>query len=85
MIEIYTKKLNKVLNENVNVTKPQGLQHLLKYVCVIVNNMLTAAVKSKYDCPRFIINVAPGPTRASTQLRSSKGKKTRRRGSTTRE
>ena len=33
-----------VLNENVNVTKQQGSQHLLKYVCIIANNMLTAAV-----------------------------------------
>ena len=33
-----------VLNETVNVTKQQGSQHLLKYVCIIANNMLTAAV-----------------------------------------
>ena len=30
--------------ENVDVTKQQGSQHLLKYVCIIANNMLTAAV-----------------------------------------
>ena len=35
----------KILNENVvNETKPQGLQHLLKYVCIIAIKMLTAAV-----------------------------------------
>ena len=33
-----------VLNENVNVTEQKGWQHLLKYVCIIANNMLTAAV-----------------------------------------
>ena len=32
------------LNENVNVTEQKGWQHLLKYVCIIANNMLTAAV-----------------------------------------
>ena len=26
-------------------TKPQGSQHLLKYVCIIAINMLTAAVQ----------------------------------------
>ena len=45
MIEIYTKKLQKFVNENVKVTKPQGSQHLLKYVCIIAINMLTAAVQ----------------------------------------
>ena len=45
VIEIYTKKLKKILNENVvNETKAQGSQHLLKYVCIIAINMLTAAV-----------------------------------------
>ena len=35
----------KILNENVvNETKAQGSQHLLKYVCIIAINMLTAAV-----------------------------------------
>ena len=43
-IEIYNKKLEKFLNGNVNETKPQGSQHLLKYVCIIAINMLTAAV-----------------------------------------
>ena len=43
-IEIYTKKLKKFVNENVNETKLQGSQHLLKYVCIIAINMLTAAV-----------------------------------------
>ena len=45
MIEIYTKKLQKFLNENVKLAKPQGSQHLLKYVCIIAINMLTAAVQ----------------------------------------
>ena len=45
MIEIYTKKLKKNLNENVvNETKPQRSQPLLKYVCIIAINMLTVAV-----------------------------------------
>ena len=36
----------KILNENVvNETKAQGSQHLLKYVCIIAINMLTAAVQ----------------------------------------
>ena len=43
-IEIYTKKSKKFVNENVNETKLQGSQHLLKYVCIIAINMLTAAV-----------------------------------------
>ena len=34
----------KILNENVNETKPQGSQHLLEYVCIVAINMLTAAV-----------------------------------------
>ena len=43
-IEIYTKKSKKFVNENVNETKLQGSHHLLKYVCIIAINMLTAAV-----------------------------------------
>ena len=39
------QKIEKILNENVvNETKLQGSQHLLKYVCIIAINMLTAAV-----------------------------------------
>ena len=45
VIEIYTKTLPKFFNENVKVTKPQGSQRLLKYVCIIAINMLTAAVQ----------------------------------------
>ena len=39
------QKIEKILNENVvNETKRQGSQHLLKYVCIVAINMLTAAV-----------------------------------------
>ena len=41
---MYTKKKNKVLNENVDVTKQQDSQHLLKYICITAINMLTAVV-----------------------------------------
>ena len=41
---MYNKKLKNLVNENVNVTKLQGSQHLLKYFCIIAINMLTAAV-----------------------------------------
>ena len=39
------QKNSKFLNENVKLAKPQGSQHLLKYVCIIAINMLTAAVQ----------------------------------------